>query len=324
MPSAIIIGAGMAGLAAAHELNRHGFNVIVLDKGRGVGGRLATRRIDSGRADHGAQYFSARTSEFQGLVQELQQAGLVREWKLPDTDGTFTHPRFIGADGMNAIAKYLAQQISVQTNERAIRIESLPTGGCRVSCESGNTFEADSLLITAPVPQAIALLQDSGLPINGEMQEAFAAVEYEPCIAVLVSLSEPSRIPSPGFLRFDDEDAPVAWVVDNQQKGISPAQPLVTIHAGHAFSRAHLEDDLPSVGQYLIDQLKDYLPASSITSYQTHRWRYSLASKRYAAPFLAGEADFPMLFGGDGFGMGNVEGAYQSGLQMARHLLESN
>ncbi|HEY5747869.1 MAG TPA: FAD-dependent oxidoreductase, partial [Chryseolinea sp.] len=41
----VVIGAGLSGLFAAGKLNASGYRVIVLDKGRGVGGRLATRRL---------------------------------------------------------------------------------------------------------------------------------------------------------------------------------------------------------------------------------------------------------------------------------------
>ena len=59
MKKCIVIGAGMAGLTAATVLqNSAQWDVLVLDKGRGVGGRMATRRLgEGGKADHGAQYF---------------------------------------------------------------------------------------------------------------------------------------------------------------------------------------------------------------------------------------------------------------------------
>ena len=40
-----IIGAGMAGLACARRLARAGHTPLVLDKSRGIGGRLATRQV---------------------------------------------------------------------------------------------------------------------------------------------------------------------------------------------------------------------------------------------------------------------------------------
>ena len=278
MPSTIIIGAGMAGLTAARALVQHGWQVTVLDKGRGVGGRLATRRIENSRADHGAQYFSARTPAFQEQVQHLIDGGVVRQWNLPKNnlaDSSFTHPRYIGSEGMNAIAKHLAQSIRVKTSERAIIIKAIP-GGCRVTTESGNQFEADSLLITVPAPQALALVQDSDLPIGSDAHQVLAAIAYEPCIAVMALLSQPSRIPAPGMIRFnEDAGFPVGVVTDNQQKGISPNQPSVTIHASHWFSRANLEGDINALGKPLIDSLAEWLPAAAVVSYQVHRWRYS-------------------------------------------------
>ena len=57
----IIIGAGMAGMAAARTLVNANLPVLVLDKGRGISGRMATRRWGDATFDHGAQYFSAKT-----------------------------------------------------------------------------------------------------------------------------------------------------------------------------------------------------------------------------------------------------------------------
>lgn len=56
----VIVGAGICGLMAAGQLVERGASVLLLDKGRTVGGRLATRRIEAGCADHGAQFFTAR------------------------------------------------------------------------------------------------------------------------------------------------------------------------------------------------------------------------------------------------------------------------
>ena len=46
-----IIGAGMAGLACARRLARAGHTPLLLDKGRGIGGRMATRRTTLAAGD---------------------------------------------------------------------------------------------------------------------------------------------------------------------------------------------------------------------------------------------------------------------------------
>ncbi|MDK1476769.1 FAD-dependent oxidoreductase [Streptomyces sp. 549] len=55
----VIIGAGLAGLAAAHHLSSAGVAVTVLEAADRIGGRLGTERTDGYRLDHGAQLFCA-------------------------------------------------------------------------------------------------------------------------------------------------------------------------------------------------------------------------------------------------------------------------
>ena len=47
-PDAIVIGAGSSGIAAARNIQSYGHVVEVIEKGRGVGGRMATRRFGGG------------------------------------------------------------------------------------------------------------------------------------------------------------------------------------------------------------------------------------------------------------------------------------
>jgi cation diffusion facilitator CzcD-associated flavoprotein CzcO len=66
----LVVGAGLAGLLAANQLQAAGHTVLVVEKGRGVGGRLATWRLGPGRGDYGAQFFTVREPQFQAIVDE--------------------------------------------------------------------------------------------------------------------------------------------------------------------------------------------------------------------------------------------------------------
>lgn len=325
MPTILIIGAGLTGLTAARELTRQGHTVTVLDKGRGVGGRLATRRLGNGCADHGAQYFSAQSPEFQALTHEMQQAAVVHEWHLEQSDpASFRHPRWVGSEGMNGLAKYLAQGLNVRMGCLVTRIEPTQTGWVVRAQEEGKllTINTDVLIITIPAPQALALCEESGLTLAAADRAALAAIEYAPCLAVMLQLSQPSQLPKPGGLKQADGEAqhsPVAWLADNLQKGISPNQPTMTLHASHDFSQMHLDDpDQEALIPTLLADVASYVPAETIMAQQIHRWRYSNAIKRHPDPFLAAHTSAPLFFGGDGFGNGNIEGAFLSGLAMAK------
>ncbi len=75
-----VIGGGMAGLAAARRLVGAGCEVRLVDKSRGVGGRMATRRAEGHQFDHGAQFFTARGDGFSREVEALVAAGGVAGW----------------------------------------------------------------------------------------------------------------------------------------------------------------------------------------------------------------------------------------------------
>ena len=51
----VIVGAGLAGLAAARQLHRAGRDVVVLEASDGVGGRVRTDLVDGYQLDRGFQ-----------------------------------------------------------------------------------------------------------------------------------------------------------------------------------------------------------------------------------------------------------------------------
>jgi len=119
----LIVGAGLSGLAAARALRDHGVSTIVLDKGRGVGGRMATRRLSEGAiADHGAQFFTARDPRFSTLVEQWLRAGEASEWSRGFDEPFDGHPRYRGVRSMNALAKQLATGLDVRLQVRVQRV----------------------------------------------------------------------------------------------------------------------------------------------------------------------------------------------------------
>jgi renalase len=299
----IIIGAGMTGLSAARVLTQQGHDVIVLDKGRGVGGRMSTRTIEQAKADHGAQYFSVKSPEFKTLIEELVSNKIAKEWQLSQRENV----RYIGSKGMNTIPKKLAESLNIKVNEKATAI-----AGTTLKTESGNSYNFDNLLITIPIPQVIELLQNSNIIPTEKAQAVFNSIEYDPCIAVMAVLKQPTDIPGGGIIL---ENQPVAWIADNFQKGISPL-PAVTLHASADYSKNRLEHDLETVSKEMLTSVNQYVPTENIISSQVHRWRYSLARKRYESAFYQLENQ-PIFLAGDGFGIGNVEGAFLSGYKAA-------
>jgi renalase len=306
--SVIVVGAGIAGLLAAGRLQERGFDVHVLEKSRGVGGRMATKRIDGAVFDPGAQYFTARVPEFERLVRDWEARGLVAEW------GSGLHPRWRGAPAMTAVPKFLAETLHVVREARATAVRRLE-GGWAVACENGREWRSAGVLLTPPVPQSLALIDAGQTALPAAVRADLEALEYFPSLAAMLTLDGASGLPS-GGLKLDN--GPIAWMADNQLKGISPAQVSVTVHASPGYSEANYARPEPTVLEELLDVAQLYLGAA-VTAAALHRWRYSLPKSTHRERCLALE-DQRLVFAGDAFGGPRVEGAAVSGLAAAERL----
>ncbi|MCK5929724.1 MAG: FAD-dependent oxidoreductase, partial [Nocardioides sp.] len=75
-----IVGAGISGVACARVLAAAGIPVELVDRGRRVGGRMASRRHEGRPADIGASYVTVSDPAFEDVVARWAEAGLAQEW----------------------------------------------------------------------------------------------------------------------------------------------------------------------------------------------------------------------------------------------------
>jgi len=308
----VVIGAGAAGLTAAARLcETH--EVVVVDKGRGVGGRLATRRIGQASFDHGAQFITAHTADFAEVVRVWETGGVVRPWfrgrigpnGIVNADG---HIRYRGVNGLNAVAKHLANGLDVRLG---VRVSALVMGdrGWAVRTDSGEALEADAVVLTAPVPQALDLLSAGAVSLATHDREALDAIRYDSCLAVLAPLQGPSGMTEPGAI--DPARGPIDWIADNHIKGLS-AIPGVTIHATPGYSASHWGEGDDTIAAELLGAAA--LGAAPIKgTVQVHRWRYARPTVTHPERCLLAEGMPTLIFAGDAFGGAKVEGAVLAG-----------
>lgn len=315
----IILGAGLAGLVAAQTLIQHGMKVQLLDKGSGVGGRLATRQLPSGSADTGAQFFTARSDELKAAVKAWLAEDLIRIWGQGWSDGSARatvsdgHPRYIVNGGMNALAKHLARGM------KDIRVNVEITSVARVndtwqlSDSNGSVYAAPVLLMTPPVPESLALLDNSSVPLAKNDRAALQRIEYGPCLCGLFVVKGGVNLPDPGAVQ--DFNKTVYWMADNRRKGLSRDTSIITAHVEARYSRQHYDAPDATTLAFILPSVKPYLaPDARILAQQLTRWRYSIPLTMHPHDTLAAQ-QLPLYFAGDAFGnRGRVEGAYLSGL----------
>ena len=96
-PLVLVVGAGLAGLAAAYELKRHGVNAKVLEAAARPGGRAGRRMIGGFQVDLGANLFL----ETYGTAKQMaDQLGVpLARTPLPVHSGIYRNGRFHGLYG---------------------------------------------------------------------------------------------------------------------------------------------------------------------------------------------------------------------------------
>ncbi len=79
----VVVGAGIAGLAAAHRAHQLGWRVGVVEAGRGVGGKVRSERRDGYLVEHGPSTFGPEAATLRQLIAEVGLSGEVVTAEAP-------------------------------------------------------------------------------------------------------------------------------------------------------------------------------------------------------------------------------------------------
>ena len=323
LPTVAVIGAGISGLAAARTLVDRGFDVTVFDKGRGVGGRMSTRRTDVGRLDHGAQYFTVKDERFRRCVDEWRDAGVVDRWdgRVIELDGgrvseRAASDRFVGVPGMNAICKHLARNVVVSTGTRVV---SAGRGSMwKLATEDQLLGDFDWLIVSIPPQQAAGLLED-----RTNLIPEIRAASFAPCWAAMFAFGDAIDFPADGVFV---KNSSVSWMCRNTSKParLSSSECWV-VHASADWSSQNIERDADSVAAELLAQFFHELqvePTRPLNSV-AHRWRYANPVRHLSEGFLH-DGSQQLLVCGDWCRGSRVEAAFLSGTAAADALIRQD
>ena len=302
----VIVGAGISGLVAADAMRAKGLSVLVLEKGRGVGGRMATRRVGEARCDHGAQFFTVSDDRFRSLVDRWEEKGVVAPWYQVDGGPL----RYRALPSMTGITKHLAGQLEVRTK---VKVERVSRENGLWSFDFDETVKARNLLLTCPAPQSVELLKNSGVKLDAESDSVLSNISYRRVLVTLLVLDGPSGLEEPGFMKFTDGGS-LDVIADNLLRGSSPVS-SVTVHSSHDFADENW--DCPK--DELVEKMKLMaLPhlSASVVATDSHRWGFAHRVGDSDREFLALK-ELGLWLAGDSFATAKVEGAAISGLEVA-------
>ena len=336
----VIIGAGLAGLTCARQLQQQGYKVIILEKSRGVGGRLATRRIEQISVDHGLSYFFEQGNQTQQLIQQLTEKEIMDSLtpNIYQFDAVLESPTiqskkyYYVPQGMTAIAKFLAESLTIWRQYRVINLTTTQDKLWHLTCETPpnlpNIIHTKSLVSTIPAPQLHLLLDSSHLTkIPPSFLETLTQVTYDPCLTVMAGYEHFN----PSELIWDQvrilSHPNLAWVGRENVKRETPNSSVFVFHSTPNYATQFLEStDLKPIGKQLLEQAAELLSPTlkHPAWYQVHRWRYAIPRQSLPLSCLTTTHPLPLVACGDWCGShikpdspSHLEKALLSGLAAA-------
>ena len=318
-----VIGAGMAGLSCAMQLQQHGIKVSVFEKSRGPAGRMSTRRTDNWQCDHGAQYFTARDPAFRTALAAWQAAGVAGLWtpRLQVLGDTTLHntdqgiERFVGMPGMTAPARFMAASLPVEAQMTIKTLRRSAAGWQLYSEEQGWAAQLfDAVLLAVPAPQVAPLLAQAA----PDLASLAGSATMHACWAMMLHFTD--RLALPFDAAFVNQ-GPLRWIARDSSKPGRGAGEVWSLQASAEWSDAHVEEEADSVAATLLQaftQLGGEMPAT----WAAHRWRYANTEPALHQGCAWSPEDGLGLCG-DWLNGGKVEGAWLSGAQLANKALQS-
>lgn len=337
-----IIGAGLAGLTCAQQLHQAGYHVVVLEKSRGVGGRVATRRLQGIYIDHGVRYLEPQARMLRQLIERLEGRGILKVWAdtiyelksdqsesvIPSPTHSSSLQRYIAPAGMTAVAKFLATGLDIWRNCQVQMIKPTEAQTWHFTLDSSeqtdNELTAKAVVVAIPAPQALMLLEpllQTGLP--SEFLDSLRSVEFDPCLSVMagyrVGSVDESPLPNWNACTISN-DSDLDWIGLDSSKRPAPQMPIFVLQSTAKFAQQYLDaQDLNSAGQQLLSRAAQLLIPWLNTPdwFQVHRWRYAFPHHFLNQDCLDAETPLPLVCCGDWCGGNLLESALHSGLAAA-------
>jgi len=309
----IIIGAGMTGLMAGKSLASSDLPVIVLEKSRGVGGRLATRRFEGGVFDHGVNDFTIRDERLREYINDWEKRQLLTVWFSTGSQSGESEKHYRGIPSMTAVPKDLAKTLRIERGTRVVSLRRIEDHWL-VESDEDTYYRGSAVILTPPLPQAVQILEKADISKKSEDMTLVREIHYEPADMLLIHAPDAPPLPGTGCTSPNSDS--ILKVTDNAVKGITDTRGYFTVHCSQEFSISGIHKSDEEVYRELSPIIEDVIGAG-ITVYQIHRWRYSRPLNAPGIPYLEIGKGSNLFVAGDGLAGGSVQSAMISGLSVA-------
>jgi hypothetical protein len=331
----IVVGAGVAGLSCARELVAAGRRVLVLERARGVGGRLATRRLEGQPVDFGPLFLHGRDPAFLQAIGATPGGPFLEGWPYRvDGGGPPCQPeafrrferRVALPAGLSAFAKHLARGLEVRLTTTVATVRAAD-GALEAVTTDGERFAARDLVLALALEETTALLGElagePGVASARALLELFATL---PCLTLIAGY-DPSRTEEVAWdVCYPDDSERLQLIAHDSTKRPAARWRTLVLQGRPRWSRANLAAPAAAWRAELLGEAAARLGAWARHPAFTHAhvWRHARLDRgsELAAPLVV------TLDGGGRLGLtgelfargGGVQAAWLAGGALAARL----
>lgn len=315
-----IIGAGISGITLAKGLSAAN-EVTIFDKSRGIGGRMATRRVENYHFDHGAQFFTAKSKEFKEICSKAKEDGVIEEWQcrfaeiITDKinrswDFGVKKPHYVAKPQMNSFCKYLAQGLNILLSKE-LELAEFKNSKWSLVFKDGESFDGfDYLFFAIPCHQALNFI-----PENFKYFKIVESVKMKGCFALMLGFKKDLNTEFDAALIKESD---ISWVSVNSSKPQRRPEFTLLINSTNKWADENIEADQEFVKKHMIDCVKKIVDfdESDLAYCNLHRWRYANSDHRNQEKSLL-DPSLNLGLCGDWLISGRVESGFLSALDLS-------
>ncbi len=347
-----IIGAGIAGSYCANVLQKAGYRVCLIEKGRGTGGRASSRRLPlqeesvQQSCDLGAPFFHAKAGQLVNDIQQWLTDDVIAAW--PAANLAHKGLAYTGIPSMSALTRYLAQHCDLYTQQRISHIDRTDNIWSLRNDSYKTLIKATRVVITAPAAQAAHLLTSPDAPTAWLQQAHIASRQCLPqWAAVVTEDAEESNSMLSNMPDMLEVDHPVLAKIihdtakpgrSNKSAGSNKPSRWV-LQANLEWSELHKDSNADEIGILMLAAFKQLLleragashelVQSELTIATPHLWRLGRHQSSCDTSGEAEEQQAEMLWepssglavSADWLGSGTVVAAMLSAQQLSRAIM---
>ncbi|HAW14930.1 MAG TPA: hypothetical protein DCW37_06990 [Cellvibrionales bacterium] len=267
-----IIGAGIAGTYCASVLQKAGYRVCLIEKGRGTGGRASSRRLPPQEegvqqsCDLGAPFFHAKAGQLVNDIQQWLADDVIAAW--PAADQADKGLAYTGIPSMSALTRYLAQHCDLYTQQRISHIDRTDNIWSLRNDSYKTLIKAKRVVITAPAAQTAHLLTSPDAPTAWLQQAHIASRQCLPqWAAVVTEEAEKSNSMLSNMPDMLEVDHPVLAKIihdtakpgrSNNSAGSNKSSRWV-LQANLEWSELHKDSNVDDIGELMLAAFKQLL-----------------------------------------------------------------